>query len=175
MIDIKEYMHVVDEIVWRYCVNHKDWIDDAKGEGNIALWETIQNWDQKEREKQGEGNFEAYARTCVRNAVLDFIRKEEIRKIIIPAEGIENMGQANRETPLKLLIEKEEKQQAWEIFEELLGKLNDREKYVLHNHIMPDDPMILEQIAEVFKCHLSSVFRDKERILKRLGMDNNDA
>lgn len=173
MINIEKYMYVVDEVVWRYCVNHKDWIDDAKGEGNIALWEAVQSWkpDNRVYAKDKDG-FEAWARNCIRNAVLNFVQKEETRKIVIPVEDIENMGQANKETLLKLLIQKEEKKQAWKIFEDLLGKLNDREKYVLHNHIMPDDPMTIRQIGKVWKCSHMSIERDKQRILDRLGIAN---
>jgi RNA polymerase sigma factor (sigma-70 family) len=167
MIDIEKYMHVVGQVTWRYGKNHLNWIEDMRGEGSLALWEAIQNWNQEEREEQGEGNFEAYARTCVRNAVLDFIRKEETRKAVMSVKEIDDWD-ANYSTPERQLLQKEREAKAANKLAKLLGTMNDREKYVLNMHILPDDPMTMVQIAKVWECDEASIRRDKKRILKRL-------
>ena len=77
------------------------------------------------------------------------------------------------ETPETKFIQKEREQEVQKRLIKLLKEINDREKYVLSMHILPDEPMTTREIADVWKCGQASIIRDKKRILTRLGIDDD--
>jgi RNA polymerase sigma factor (sigma-70 family) len=159
--DVEKHMHIVDEVVSRYCSNHSDWKDDAKGEGLLELWEAALTWKEK------DGNFEAYARTCIRNRVLNFIRDSEMRQnVVVLDDNIEDYTHEN--TAELSLLQKEAIEVLKNRVAEIIDSLNNREQYVLQYYILLEDRETLTQIAKRFGCHRSSIERDKNRILRRL-------
>jgi RNA polymerase sigma factor (sigma-70 family) len=165
MVELEDYFHVVDAVCWRYGTNHMDWFEDLKSEGMLALWEANLDWNQEDN-----GNFEAYARTRIRNKVLDFIRKLEVRQIVTPVNNIESYIHMN--TPERQLLEKERASAIDSKLSKVEQTLNKREKYVLDYHILGD--ATIRNVSKKFKCGVASVMRDKERILERLKLHVKD-
>jgi len=55
-----------------------------------------------------------------------------------------------------------------EILAVVLGQTNERESYVLWNHIISDEPQPMREIADQFHCSKDSIFRDVIRLVKLL-------
>lgn len=62
---MEKYENLVHEVAYRMC---KENDDDAIQCGRIGLWEAIKVWD-------GLRPFEPLARRCIRNNIIDYIRK----------------------------------------------------------------------------------------------------
>jgi len=57
---------------------------------------------------------------------------------------------------------------AKEVLAVVLETLNEREAYVLWNHIIAEEPQPMREIANQFHCSKDSIFRDSKRLLKLL-------
>jgi len=176
---IEQYEYVVNQTASKYCTNHPNWIDDAKGVGREALVKAGKTWDINKREYTGEDAFETWARTLVRQAVLNFLRKEELREktttesLDDPYFDSDNITKIGDDMDAEsLLIAKERHETMCKKLTELSKNITERERFVLRVHILPDDPMTLREMAKVWGCGKSSIQRDKDRILKKLEIDD---
>ena len=57
---------------------------------------------------------------------------------------------------------------AKEVLAVVLETLNEREAYVLWNHIIAPEPQPMREIADQFHCSKDSIFRDSKRVIKLL-------
>ncbi len=138
-------------------------LEDAYQEAYVGLWNAIKTYDP-----QMEIKFKTYAGSCIRNSVLNFIRREK--------RQIDNMifyrdFEQRDKIPLpdKQLVLNEERQ----AITKACGVMTRREEYILFSRMLSSAPEGLVSIAEKWGTTKSSIERDEKRLKNRIEEDYN--
>jgi len=152
--------------------------DDAYNSALEGVSNAFIAWNQDTHD-----TFKSFVRICCRNAVYGEFRKvkrwsNEVAESRIKTEEEEDIGfmdnqpsglwQDESKNPEEECIRAEEIKMAREKVNKLQSGFNERELYVLWNHIIADEPTSLREIASQFQVDKSSIYRDVVRIRKQL-------
>ena len=101
--------------------------------------------------------------------MLKFVRKwERWDKLEYRDDIDETVLDHGQESAEDKVITDEDREMANRIVANLIPKLNERERSVLYNMIITDDPESVRTLAKWFQCGKSSIQRDHDRIRKLL-------
>ena len=160
---------------------------DLESAGSFGLLRAIRSW-----RGDREAGFKTYAGHCIRNAQIDFMRKQkrtdELFVSLTPnhdsphewyedeyveyGDDLLDSGELN---PEEELIDKEQKKEMWHILLKMLPTLNERQRYILRHRIHCEDNEMETQaeIADIFKCNQSTIQREEKRIYVYLREKSN--
>jgi RNA polymerase sigma factor (sigma-70 family) len=139
--------------------------EELESEGYVGLTLALNSWDAEE---DNTSKWKTYAMTCIRNANLDYLRKNQRWDKMEYRDDIDETILGKNIPADDVLIRKEMLKEANSKLAVILADCTERERYVIFNSIMTDEPESYRTIAEQFKCSKDAVFRDLHRIMKRL-------
>jgi RNA polymerase sporulation-specific sigma factor len=159
---IKEYMTLVPWVASKY-YNGPDQHEDLMSVGYRGLTVALYKWNEFMDIK-----FSTYAVTCIRNEIIDHMRKRKHRSIMNNMGDLMEMLLVDYNNSERQLLSKELSAQAERVLSDVTGKLNEREMYVLYEHILAEDAEPMRSIALQFTCSAMAIHRDTIRILNLL-------
>lgn len=185
---IKEHMGTITKAVSMYADGGTDKWDDLFSASMMGAAMALETWDE-----EGNANLNTYLTTCCHNAIRNELRRlnkwdKEIAEsrmgtdteeeemsysdtVTAHADGINPLWVEDEYNPEELYLQREDVEAANQLVADLVNHLNDRENYVLWNHIISDDPIPMREIATQFNCSKDSVLRDVKRIKDMLKME----
>lgn len=163
-------------------------LDELLSAGREGLLMAIRTWNQS------KGMQSTYFSRCVKNAMINVMRKEETYRKYTPFTlhdavrdrgaveyhyfqqddlNWEDIKASDVPNPEELLIRREDVEEAKTILANVIGALNERESYVLTHRILERD-MSLQEIADKFGVSHMAIKRDEERIINILNKLRKD-
>lgn len=161
---VKHHMGLVKYVLTWFNDRDNRIVDELNSEGLVGLLKAIRTHDPT------KGKFQTYAIICIRNAMIDHLRKEDrwANELI----GFNKLGDELPSGDPSAHADLE-RYQLREAIRDACGITNEREEYVLLNRMLSDNPMSLQAIADEFDTTSTSIKRDEDR-LKNLIKENFD-
>jgi RNA polymerase sigma factor (sigma-70 family) len=156
---VKQYTPLVKYVLSWYKDRDSRIVDELNSEGLIGLLKAIRTHDES------KGKFETFAITCIKNAMIDHLRKEDrwAKELI----GFNEIGEEVA-SPLPNQVELYDRYEMNQEIREACGTINDRENFVLTFRMLSEDPMGLEEIAQIYDVSEASIRRDEARLKSRI-------
>lgn len=133
--------------------------DDAIQEGSLGLWNAVQTYDS-----DNEAKFSTYAGRCIRNSILNYVKKEQNQTgklfyIDDMEDAVDNVDDTSA------ILERYETNKE---IRKACGNLTPREEAVLSERLLTDEPKTLWQLASEWECSHPSILRDEARIKNKI-------
>jgi RNA polymerase sigma factor (sigma-70 family) len=168
--------NVIRSVVDKFAQRDTTKWDDLYSVALLGAGKAFDSWNPD------KGTFANYLFTCCRNTIISELRKMERWDNETPIadtdleyentdEYEEALWQQRSFSPEEQYIREEELTAAHERVMEIVVDLTEREQYVLFNHILDDEPESLDAIAERYETSKTSIFRDKQRVLAHLKLE----
>ncbi len=142
-------------------------VDDATQEAYIGLLKAIRTFNP-----DSGFQFNTYATHCIRNAVYDFMRKEnrQTEHMVYTDKMEEILPSADATAHAEL-----ERYQLNEAIRNACGSLDTREEQVLTHRMLAEKPLSLQELANRFNTTKMSIKRDEDRLKKKIKENFNHA
>lgn len=134
--------------------------EDATQEAYVGLLKAIRTFNPE----QGY-QFNTYATNCIRNAVYDFMRKEnrQTENLVYTDKMDEILPSTEASAHSEM-----ERYELNVAIREACGETTVREDYILAHRLLSDNPLTLETIAFHFSTTKYSIKRDEDRLKSRI-------
>lgn len=133
--------------------------EQATQEGSIGLWKACQTFEDKSTAK-----FSTYATVCVRNAIIDYLRKNVKQTETLAYRPSMSYFSDEGKSPASLLTQYEMNQK----IRQAVGKLTSREGAVLSERLLTAEPKTTLALAKEWGCSHQSILRDEQRIKNKI-------
>ena len=138
-----------------------DYQSQLESEGYIGLTKAMTKWDE---EADNDAKWSTYAYPFIKNAMVDYTRKNERWERLEYRDDIEEAIAPNQRNPEQIFLYREKMEMAMFVMLDLVPILNEREGFVLYNIILADEPMSYREVGEQFNCSKDSIMRDIMRV-----------
>jgi RNA polymerase sigma factor (sigma-70 family) len=133
--------------------------DDLESEGYVGLTLAMQNF-----KELGKATWKTYATKIIRETMIDYLRKRDRWDKMEYRGDIDLIVADDVMNPEEECLRKEQVGIAQTKLAEVLATCNERECYVIWNHIIADEPESYRDMAEQFNTSKDSILRDVKRV-----------
>ena len=175
---IWNYRPLVHSVAWKWSAQLNLEYDDLVQQGYSILaslaykvdWEMHPKQISKYIKRSVEGGMKVYMGRSSQAITIPHFFEKGKPIIIIYSVGYEDNTRwySEEPDPEEQCLLNNQLDLAKEVLAVVLETLNEREAYVLWNHIIAEEPQPMREIANQFHCSKDSIFRDSKRLLKLL-------
>lgn len=161
---VKQHLGLVKYVLTWFNDRDNRIVDELNSEGLIGLLKAIRTHDET------KGKFQTFAIICIRNAMIDHLRKEDrwANELIGFNKLGDELPSGDPSAHADLV-----RYQLNEAIRYACGDMDEREEQVLTYRLLSDDPMSLQELADRFNTTKYSIKRDEDR-LQNLIKENFD-
>jgi RNA polymerase sigma factor (sigma-70 family) len=156
---VKQHLGLVKYVLTWFNDRDNRIVDELNSEGLLGLLKAIRTHDET------KGKFQTFAIICIRNAMIDHLRKEDRwgNELI----GFNKLGDELPSGDPSAHAELE-RYQLNEAIRDACGKLTEREERVLTQRLLSEDPLTHECLAQYWKTSEASIRRDEARLKSKI-------
>ena len=161
------YMNLAKSIARSFGVAGAYDVDDLAGYGMLGLIRAIHTYDEN-----GKANFKTYASRCIKNAIVDAVRKSESGAVEIKLDSVDDeiQGEMQQTNPESIFIENETSSLLFEAISSLLTP-TELDVLKLHLECMSYADIAKELGLERKKVD-NTIYSAKKKIRKLLDKEN---
>lgn len=161
------YMNLAKSIARSFGVAGAYDVDDLAGYGMLGLIRAIHTYDEN-----GKANFKTYASRCIKNAIVDAVRKSESGAVEIKLDSVDDeiQGEMQQTNPESIFIENETSSLLFEAMSSLLTP-TELDVLKLHLECMSYADIAKELGLERKKVD-NTIYSAKKKIRKLLNKEN---
>lgn len=161
------YMNLAKSIARSFGIAGAYDVDDLAGYGMLGLIRAIHTYDEN-----GKANFKTYASRCIKNAIVDAVRKSESGAVEIKLDSVDDeiQGEMQQTNPESIFIENETSSLLFEAISSLLTP-TELDVLKLHLECMSYADIAKELGLERKKVD-NTIYSAKKKIRKLLDKEN---
>ena len=161
------YMNLAKSIARSFGIAGAYDVDDLAGYGMLGLIRAIHTYDEN-----GKANFKTYASRCIKNAIVDAVRKSESGAVEIKLDSVDDeiQGEMQQTNPESIFIENETSALLFEAISSLLTP-TELDVLKLHLECMSYADIAKELGLERKKVD-NTIYSAKKKISKLLDKEN---
>ena len=162
------YMNLAKSIARSFGIAGAYDVDDLAGYGMLGLIRAIHTYDEN-----GKANFKTYASRCIKNAIVDAVRKSESGAVEIKLDSVDDeiQGEMQQTNPESIFIENETSSLLFEAISSLLTP-TELDVLKLHLECMSYADIAKELGLERKKVD-NTIYSAKKKIRKLLDKEDN--